>query len=157
MVARFVAQLHDALADGRASLTLRPHPGESREEYADAMPLADRALVSFDAGDDIDAVLAASDVAIVMASTVGLEALRQGVPLAVLPTPGHGHVHDYVKRGAALGVALEDGLAAKLAQHANPTEGYAAAVNAYLEDHLACSGRATQEVGRLMIGLLDDE
>jgi len=157
LVASFVSRLGDTLRQGRATLTIRTHPGESPDEYSSALTPADRGLVSFDTGNDLGSSLDASDVAIVMASTVGLEALRCGVPLAVLPTPGHGYVHDYVARRAALGVSLDHTLEPQLIQHASPADGYSAAVNAYLNLNLADSDQATRAVGELMIGLLDDE
>jgi hypothetical protein len=157
LVARFVAGLRDGLSREQVTLTLRPHPGESPAAYSDALTEADRALVSFDAGGRLEDLLAAHDVAVVMASTVGLEALRQRVPLAVLPTPGHGYVHDYVAREAALGVSIDATLAVQLTRHAEPGSDYWAAVSSYLDYHLAHSGQATGQVGQLMIALLADE
>ncbi|MEO1530043.1 MAG: hypothetical protein AAFX06_31910 [Planctomycetota bacterium] len=55
--------------------------------------------------------LAAADAAVVLASTVGLEALIFGLPLGVVEIPGHGFVHDYVASNAALGLKLDPDLA----------------------------------------------
>jgi len=89
-----------------------------------------------------------------MASTVGLEALRHGVPLAVLPTPGHGYVHDYVQRGAALGLILDESLEGALHRLVRPSAAYSAAIAEYVRTHLAFPHEATQRVGELMMGLL---
>ncbi|NIY17466.1 MAG: hypothetical protein GWM98_22600, partial [Nitrospinaceae bacterium] len=45
-----------------------------------------------------------SKAAIVLASTVGLEALMMDVSLGVLEIPGSGFVYDYVEQGAAMGL-----------------------------------------------------
>ena len=153
LVAEFVGLLRDSLEKGVARLTIRPHPGEGIEEYAERLPREDRDRVAFDTGGGLEDALARCDVAVVMASTVGLEALRRGIPLAVLPTPGHGHVFDYVDRGAALGLRLDSTLSAALLGHAGTGGRGAAGAETYLGRHLAHPGEATKRVAELMIGL----
>jgi hypothetical protein len=157
LVAQLVSHLRQALSDGRLTLTLRPHPGEKAGAYLEALAPEDRDLLSFDDGSSLDDAMSCHDIAIVMASTVGLEALQKGLALAVLPTPGHGFVHDYVERHAAIGLVMDDSLPAQLLHHAAPSAEYQDAVDSYLDYHLAHSGQATQQVGQLMIDLLDDE
>lgn len=154
LVAGFVGLLREVLESGAARLTIRAHPGESREEYAQALTVEDRGRVSFDAGGSLDDHLDRCDVAVVMASTVGLEALRRGVPLAVLPTPGYGHVFDYVERGAALRLELTPALSAALLGQARQAEREATAAASYVARQLAHRGEAAERVAALMIELL---
>lgn len=157
LVANVIRNLRRGLDSEAVGLTIRPHPGEGVEEYRQALAPSDRDLVAFSPGGALEDDLRRSDVAVVMASTVGLEALLHGVPLAVLPTPGHGFVHDYVERGAAFGLALDDSLADQLRELRAPSTAYRHAVDEYLESHLASVGRATRSVGELMITLLRHE
>jgi hypothetical protein len=90
------------------------------------------------------AVLAMGRAAVVLASTVGLEALAFGLPLGVLALPGHGHVFEYVARGAALGLvpgALGEGVARLCATAAPPPE-----AAPFLERHLAHRGQAAAHI-----------
>jgi hypothetical protein len=90
------------------------------------------------------AVLAAARAAVVLASTVGLEALLFGVPLAVLSIPHHGHVFEYVERGAAVPLDLGPDFTTQLERllHGDVLGGAAK----LLERHLANRGTAVTHV-----------
>ncbi|HTJ46696.1 MAG TPA: hypothetical protein VL463_31535 [Kofleriaceae bacterium] len=95
-------------------------------------------------------VLAAGAAAVVLASTVGLEALVFGLPLGVLAIPGHGHVFDYVASGAAMPLALGPELARSIATLL-ATKG-SPIVATYLERHLAHRGTASAAVAAAAAG-----
>lgn len=82
-------------------LVVKLHP---REDAAAYRAVAAGAPLTVHVAEDepLFAWLAVARGAVVLASTVGLEALRFGVPLGVLPLPGHGHVFEYASRGAAV-------------------------------------------------------
>ena len=94
------------------------------------------------------AVLAMGCAAVVLASTVGLEALAFGLPLGVLEIPGHGHVFDYVASGAAVALTignLEDGVGRLLA---GDTDRSRAA--AFLDSHMAHRGNAARRIAETL-------
>lgn len=105
LVARFVAALAPAL-DAGLSVTLKLHARESAAEYRRALgPLADRLALATD--EPLAELFEHHDAAVVLASTVGVEALRAGLPLGVLEIPGHGFAWEYVAAGAAQPLAWD--------------------------------------------------
>ncbi|MDQ3363870.1 MAG: hypothetical protein M3680_00355 [Myxococcota bacterium] len=89
----------------------------------------------------IFAVLAVARAAVVLTSTVGLEALTFGVPLAVLEIPGHDFAFDYVQRDAA--IALRGGqIAAGVAELLEASPARRDASQAFVAHHLHDRGRA---------------
>ncbi|MEZ5333388.1 MAG: hypothetical protein R2991_15410 [Thermoanaerobaculia bacterium] len=106
LVARFVAALEGALARRELTLALKLHARESADEYRTAMgPLS--ALVEVETDTPLTALLESHDAAVVLASSVGVEALRAGLGLGVLEIPGHGFAWEYVASGAAEGLAWD--------------------------------------------------
>ena len=96
------------------------------------------------------AVLAMGHAAVVLASTVGLEALAFGLPLGVLELPRHGHVFDYVASGAAIALRLDElerGVGELLA--ASPGDRAAT----YLEHHMANRGHAASRIADCLVEL----
>jgi len=142
---RFLAEAAPALPAG-TPVVVKLHMREDAAAFravAERSPLAGRVHVLADA--PLFAVLAAARAAVVLASTVGLEALVFGVPLGVLAVPGAGHVFEYVSGGAAVGLelgALAGGLGALLDGGASPSP----RVAAFVERHLAHRGQAAQRV-----------
>lgn len=102
----FVERAAQELVRRAVPLVVKLHPREDAEAYR---ALAARAAIPVHvAGDEpLFAWLAVARGAVVLASTVGLEALRFGVPLGVLPLPGHGYVFEYASHGAAVALAPE--------------------------------------------------
>jgi len=94
----------------------------------------------------LHATLASARAAVVVASTVGLDALILGIPLGVLAVPGHGHLFDYATRGVAipLEVGQPAGLEALLAAPGRIPDDY-------LDLHLAGRGRAGARVADAVI------
>jgi hypothetical protein len=100
-------------------------------------------------------VLAAARAAVVLASTVGIEALAFGLPLGVVEIPGHGFAFEYVQRGAAAGLStgsMAAGVRALLDDA--PTRRPAAA--ALIERHLHDRGRAAAHVADVVQQLRRD-
>lgn len=139
---RFLRDTAPALRERGRAVLVKLHP---REDVAAFRAIAARAPIAVHVIDDapLFAVLAAGAAAVVLASTVGLEALVFGLPLGVLAIPGHGHVFDYVARGAAVGLDDRD-LAGGVAGLLDGTP--PAAVADYLERQLARRGRAAAAV-----------
>jgi hypothetical protein len=105
---RFVERAAPELVRRAAPLVVKLHPREDADAFrkiAARLPIA----VHVADGAPLFAWLAVARGAVVLASTVGLEALRFGVPLGVLPLGAHGHVFEYASRGAAVALAMEPG------------------------------------------------
>lgn len=139
---RFLERAAQELVRRGTPLVVKLHP---REDVAAYRAAAAGAPLAVHVADDepLFAWLAVARGAVVLASTVGLEALRFGVPLGVLPLPGHGHVFEYASHGAAVALApetLESGLTELLdggaARHA--------AGEALLARHLGQGGAAVR-------------
>jgi len=155
LAAEFVRRFLAARTSDGVRLLLRTHPGESRGSYLELLASEQRARVEVANHENLDALLDDSTAVVVMASTVGLEALRRGRPIAVLPIPGHGYVHDYVARRAAIGLVLDSALPQQVEELlAPPTD--RRAVDRYLESHLAHRGFAAERVAGLIIAGMED-
>lgn len=99
-------------------------------------------------------VLAAARAAIVLTSTVGLESLVFGLPIAVLEVPGHEFAFEYVQRGAA--VPLRTGtVVSGLEELVEHTEARRMASRELLQRHFHDRGRAAEHVADVICGVLD--
>ena len=96
-------------------------------------------------------VLAGARAAVVLASTVGLEAMMFEVPVGVLALPRYGHVFEYVSRGAA--VALEAENAAGLSELLDSPPG-TNVVRGFVERHVAHRGHSADRVAECIIARL---
>lgn len=106
LLRRFVDAVGSALRSGDLKLTLKLHAREGEApvchalgELAPAVDILGRA--------DLASLFDTHDAVVVLASTVGLEALLAGLPLGVLEIPGHGFAHDYVARGGGIGLGWD--------------------------------------------------
>ncbi|HWO21604.1 MAG TPA: hypothetical protein VNO30_22700 [Kofleriaceae bacterium] len=136
--------------EGRA-LVVKLHPREDTAAFrraAAALPDAPIHVLPLEA--PLYAVLAMGRAAVVLASTVGLEAIAFGLPLGVLAIPGHGHVFEYVARGAAIGLA-PGGIGAGVARLLEAAPPPAAAP--FLERHLAHRGQAAARIADQLAAL----
>jgi hypothetical protein len=95
------------------------------------------------------AVLAMSRAAIVLASTVGVEALTFGLPLGVVEIPGHGYAFEYVQRGAAAGLRT-GAMAAGVTELLDGAEARRPAAAALVERHLHDRGHAAARVADVL-------
>jgi hypothetical protein len=106
---RFLAAAIPILAERGLALVVKPHAGESPADYRAIAARSPRAeLIHVVPAAPIFAVLAAARAAIVLSSTVGLEALLFGRSLGALEIPGHGYPFEYVSQGAAVPLAQDD-------------------------------------------------
>jgi hypothetical protein len=145
---RFVERAAPELVRRAAPLVVKLHPREDAAAFrkiAERMPIA----VHVAEGAPLFAWLAVARGAAVLASTVGLEALRFGVPLGVLPLPGHGHVFEYASRGAAAPLAM-DALETGVAEIFDGAGARAEAANALIERHLGAPSGAAVRVADVM-------
>jgi hypothetical protein len=148
LFAGFVREAAPVLARLGRALVVKLHPREDAAAFRRAaaeltaeFPDVPIRVLPLDA--PLFAVLAMGRAAVVLASTVGLEAIAFGLPLGVLAIPGHGHVFEYVARGAAIGLApgaIGEGVAQLLSTTAPPAAG------PFLERHLAHRGQAAARI-----------
>jgi hypothetical protein len=136
---------------GRA-IVIKLHPRENVHAFRDVAARHPTLRTHVCDREALYEVLAMGQAAIVLASTVGLEALAFGLPLGVLALPGHGHVFEYVARGAASGITLEN------AEHEVPRllargPGLTPRAREFLERHLAHRGDAARRVADELIDL----
>jgi hypothetical protein len=127
-------------------VVVKNHLHEDPNDYrrvAAASPIGDLVTV-LDSG-PVFAAIAAARAAVVLTSTVGLEALTFGLPLGVLEIPGHEFAFEYVQRGAAVPVriaSVADGVEQLLARD----DARARAGEAFVHRHLHDQGRARYNV-----------
>lgn len=145
---RFVERAAPELVRRAAPLVVKLHP---REDAAAFKKIAERMPISVHVaeGAPLFAWLAVARGAVVLASTVGLEALRFGVPLGVLPLPGHGHVFEYASRGAAVPLTM-DALEAGVAEIFDGAAVRLGAANALIERHMGAPSGAAVRVADVM-------
>ena len=108
LFAKFLEGLVPHLKQEYIRVAVRLHPRENPQDYQSVWEsLALTGYVFFLNEPPLFACLRAVDCAVVLASTVGLEAMLAETPVAVVSIPGHGHVYNYVSSGAALGIDVE--------------------------------------------------
>jgi hypothetical protein len=136
---------------------VKNHLHEDPNDYARvaaASPLAGRVTVAASA--PIFAAIAAARAAVVLTSTVGLEALMFGLPLGALEIPGHEFAFEYVQRGAAVPIRIAD-VAADVESLLAPDDARAAAGRAFVQRHLHDRGRARTNVADVIERVLAGE
>ena len=151
LLQRFVAAALPSLASRQIGLVIKLHGRESIADLeASLAPLGanDRIRVLKDV--PLYPLFTLSVGAVVLASTVGLEALLFGLPLGVLEIPGHGFVHDYVQRGAGRPLAIGSSLPAQLEDWLSSASGDGPAARRYLDLHLATRTGAGERVADLV-------
>lgn len=149
---RFIVESAPVLASRGVDLVVRLHPREDRTAFQRVIDRHLGARVVKIVGGTLFDLLACARAAVVLASTVGLEALVFDVPIAALELPGHGFPFEYVSRGAAVGIRLDaiaSGVMAVLDR--DPAREQAAAT--FLERHLAHRGGATRRIAQTISGL----
>jgi hypothetical protein len=151
LLCRFTAEIAPLFDDPRFHLVLKLHRREEPQFFEDLRRGAaarDRVTILRDA--PLYPLLAASRAVVVLASTVGLEALMLGRPLGVLEIPGWGFVHDFVGSGAARGLGWQAPMAPQVAELCDASGGLTAAAKAYVECNLATRDDAADRVAGLI-------
>lgn len=150
LFADFIDRVAPAL-DGRA-IVVKLHLRENVEAFRNVASKQSAVPVHVLGTEGLFETLAIGQAAVVLASTVGLEALAFDLPLGVLALPNHGHVFEYVSRGAAAGLEL-DNLAVKVPQLLTASHTPDAAVRDFLERHLANRGNAASRIADRIVEL----
>jgi hypothetical protein len=89
-------------------LFVRLHPRENKAEFQTVVTESGFSnKIRFVQEFPLFACLKSVELSVVLASTVGLESMLCGTPVAVLPLPSYGYVHDYVSSGCALGLSTD--------------------------------------------------
>lgn len=157
LFARFLAGAAPALRARNIPVIVKNHLHEDPAEYervAAASPIPD--LVRVLPSAPIFAAIAAARAAVVLTSTVGLEALTFGLPLGVLEIPGHDFAFEYVQRGAGVAIRLAD-VAGAVEQLLARDDARAAAGRAFVQRHLHDRGRARYNVADVIERVLAGE
>jgi hypothetical protein len=145
-----------AVADFR--LIMKLHGREAVEDYRAAiadLPYHDRIIVTNAA--PLFPLFKLARAAVVLASTVGLEALLFDLPLGVMAIPGVGFVYDYVSSGAAVGLQLDETLAAQVLALMTNRSAYTEKSESYLKRSLALRGGAARQIALLVSQLVKDK
>lgn len=156
---RFLKGIEPLFADAEFSLVVKLHTRESVADYESViaeMPFAER-IACFAHG-ALYPLFTFARAAIVLASTVGLEALMFRVPLGVLKIPAHGFVHDYVSEGAARGLDSDSPLLAEQVRGLMENEADSrTAADAYVARNLATIYNSTPKVVELIRDLTNNK
>ncbi|MBX3154704.1 MAG: hypothetical protein KF773_01805 [Deltaproteobacteria bacterium] len=147
---RFLAAAAPVVAAEQRTVVVKLHPREDRAAF-EAIAARASVPVAVLVDEPLFAVLAMGRAAVVLASTVGLEALAFGLPLAVLEIPGHGQLFEYVAHEVAVPLWLDrlaGGLTALLA-----TQPDAGRVARFLERHMAHRGFASRRIADTLVEL----
>lgn len=131
-------------------LVIKLHGREPVREVESALQGVPGSAVSVVSETPLYPLLFACRAAMTFASSVGLEALLCGLPLAVLELPEHGFVHDFVASGAAVGISPREDLSGQLDSWLRSTEPRRAAAEEYLERHVAFRGASARRVADLI-------
>lgn len=145
---RFIDGIEELITTGEVRITLKLHASESRQEYAtilESSPASSKLVFAEDT--DLYPLLEAADAVVIMASTVGLEAILFGRPVGVLDLPSAGFVFDYVSTDAAMGLTWSRPLASQVRELL--TYDSPGAVR-FLKNHLATTHQATENISRLV-------
>jgi len=146
---------------GNFHLVIKLRPGEdgvSQRNAVACLGLSDRVTVIESI--DLHELLKASELVIVFASTVGLEAIALDRPLLVENFTGRPDLVDYVDRGAALGVYREADLLPAMRQALDDPatqQRLAAGRRRFVQDHLyRVDGLSSQRVVALIDQMVDE-
>ena len=155
LVRRFVEGLRPLLAEPGFRLVVKLHSRESAEDFRGALAgVAGGERIRVLSDVPLYPLLAAVDAAVVLASTVGLEALCFGLPLGVLEIPGAGFVYDYVASGAARGLRLDRPMEKQVRELLS--SGPAAGAESFLDRNLGNRTGAAAAVATLVERLVEE-
>jgi hypothetical protein len=111
------------------------------------LPYADRIVITSNA--PLYPLFRVANAAVVLASTVGIEALMFGVPLASLEIPGWGFAFNYVEKGVAQGLCWSQPMAPQV-NSLLKTAPNSSTRASYLDAALANRKNATQQLAALI-------
>lgn len=156
LIADFIRELAPLFDDPAFRLVIKLHGREAMPDLqglVSGLPFCNRVILLKDVS--LYALFKLAQAAIVMASTVGLEALLFGLPLGVLELPGAGFVHDYVSSGAARGLSWSQPMAEQV-KSLLEMKRMPPPAESYVVRNLAVRADATGETVKLITGLLKE-
>ena len=157
LIRRFVTEIAPLFDDPGFHLIVKLHGRESVRDFealVNGLPVANRVTVLSAA--PLYPLFMLSQAAIVLASTVGLEALFFGLPLGVLEIPGTGFVYDYVSGGAAHGLTWNASMADQVRGLLQSRPQARPSAAAYVARNLATREGATGRVVKLITRLAEN-
>lgn len=158
LIRRFIQGIEPLFDDPTFRLIIKLHGRESlRDVQVLVADMACARQVSVLGVGPVYPLFLLSRAAIVLASTVGLEALLFGLPLGVLEIPRVGFVYDYVARGAAQGLTWSRPLADQVSALLDGAVGDRRLIEAYVTETLATRAGATDRVVQLIAHLVGDQ
>jgi hypothetical protein len=155
LVLEFLRRVQPLLEEQELTVVVKIHGGESFTEYQAGLRLlgsADR--IRLMQTEPLYPLLTLADAAIVLASTVGLEALLFERPLGVLEIPGHDFVYDYVESGAAIGIRARSDVMGPMRALLNGDPARVRKAAEYVTRNLAFVGSASQRVADTLVDQL---
>ncbi|HUM67757.1 MAG TPA: hypothetical protein PLK31_02785, partial [Chloroflexota bacterium] len=154
LVRRFLAEIAPLFADPGFHLIIKLHGREPVNEFQTAVaafPFSQQITLLRQA--PLYPLFTLAQAAIVLASTVGLEALLFNLPLAVLEIPGYGFAHDYVDCGVASGLSWQRPLPPQVQDLIHGQGMDTAVTSTYLQKNLAARCDAAGQVAALITKL----
>lgn len=151
LVRRFVDGIEELVDSAGVRLTVKLHGSESRRDYEKCLESSSVfARVTLTEGTALYPLLETADAVVIMASTVGLEAMLFDCPVGVLELPATGFVFDYVASHSAMGITWARPLAPQIRELLvyDPR-----GASSFIRKHLATSREATKNVVRLIFRL----
>ena len=143
---KFLAEAEPWLRKRSSAVIVKNHQHEDAAEFrAVASRSTARDLVHVIPDVPLFEALSACSAAVVLTSTVGLEALMFGKPIAALEIPDHGFGFEYVESKTAIGLRAGS-IAAGLSELIDGAEQRSEYGRQFLERHLHDRGRATAHV-----------
>lgn len=143
LFATFLRESQVLLTRRELPLVVKLHPREDVAAFRRVASKFPAMTIRVLEDEPLFAALAMGEAAVVLASTVGLEALAFGLPLAVMEIPRYGHVFEYVSAGAAVGLrigSIQRGLEHLLTNEASRN------ATSFVERHMAHRGEAARRI-----------
>ena len=154
LIERFLDAVEPLVVEDRVQLMVRWHGRESSVDYErllETRSWCDRVVRANDM--TLSQALATASAVVVLATTVGLEALAARRRLGVLEIPGSGHVFDYVSEGVATPLSWSDDPTSSLRSLlSGPVDEVATA--GYVERHLGPRHGPTRFVTELILEVI---
>jgi hypothetical protein len=155
LVLEFLRRVQHLLEEQELTVVVKIHGGESFTEYQAGLRLLGSAnRIRLMQTEPLYPLLTLADAAIVLASTVGLEALLFERPLGVLEIPGHDFVYDYVESGAAIGIRARSDVMGPMRALLNGDPARVRKAAEYVTRNLAFVGSASQRVADTLVDQL---
>ncbi|GIK56052.1 MAG: hypothetical protein HND44_04015 [Chloroflexi bacterium] len=156
LVRRFIIEIAPLFADPDFRLWIKLHGRESLAEFkavTASFPFVAQMVVL--QNEPLYPLFKLATAAIVLASTVGLEAMLFNLPLGVLEIPGTGFVFDYVSSGAAQGLMWAQPMLPQIQSLLTPSPDQVITARQYVQANLAAVGNATQQIVDLVGQLVE--